>query len=202
MIAKKALGLIETVGLAAAVEAADKAVKTANVELIGYELSKGAGMVTVKILGDVGAVNAAVSAAVLSGSSVSKVVSSKVIARPDVQIERIVLTKETVGMDQTDGNVEKEAEEKESPEKESQGKGDSLEAEEPPQMSESQREQAATESTDIRSNIMEIEEVKGQKKKNEICNLCKDPKCTRKKGEPKSHCIHEKNKNKLIAKEN
>lgn len=197
MIAKKALGLIETVGLAAAVEAADKAVKTANVELIGYELSKGAGMVTVKILGDVGAVNAAVSAAVLSGSFVSKVVSSKVIARPDVQIERIVLTKETVGMDQTDGNVEKEAEEKESPEK-----GDSLEAEEPPQMSERQREQAATESTDIRSNIMEIEEVKVQKKKNEICNLCKDPKCTRKKGEPKSHCIHEKNKNKLIAKEN
>ncbi|MBP2646176.1 MAG: hypothetical protein H6Q75_1616 [Firmicutes bacterium] len=42
------LGLVETIGLAAAVEAADAAVKSANVGLLGYELTRGGGMVTVK----------------------------------------------------------------------------------------------------------------------------------------------------------
>ena len=42
----KSLGLIETVGMSAAVEAADAAMKSANVSLVGYELTKGGGMVT------------------------------------------------------------------------------------------------------------------------------------------------------------
>ena len=45
----KSLGLIETVGMSAAVEAADAAMKSANVSLVGYELTKGGGMVTVKL---------------------------------------------------------------------------------------------------------------------------------------------------------
>ena len=45
------LGLIETVGLVAAVEAADAAVKSANVTLVGYELARGSGMATVKVEG-------------------------------------------------------------------------------------------------------------------------------------------------------
>jgi microcompartment protein CcmL/EutN len=77
-----ALGLIEVVGLAAAVEAADAAVKTANVELLELEPS-GQGMVTVKIAGNVGAVTAAVQAACDAGGRLSKVYASKVIARPD-----------------------------------------------------------------------------------------------------------------------
>ncbi|MCV5695846.1 BMC domain-containing protein, partial [Escherichia coli] len=55
----KSLGLIETVGMSAAVEAADAAMKSANVSLVGYELTKGGGMVTVKLEGEVGAINAA-----------------------------------------------------------------------------------------------------------------------------------------------
>lgn len=47
----KSLGLIETVGMSAAVEAADAAMKSANVSLVGYELTKGGGMVTVKLEG-------------------------------------------------------------------------------------------------------------------------------------------------------
>ncbi|MGM3371746.1 BMC domain-containing protein, partial [Escherichia coli] len=50
----KSLGLIETVGMSAAVEAADAAMKSANVSLVGYELTKGGGMVTVKLEGEVG----------------------------------------------------------------------------------------------------------------------------------------------------
>lgn len=78
---KQSLGLIETVGLSAAIVAADTAVKSANVTLIGYELTKGGGMVVVKILGEVAAVNAAIDAARISAAKVSQVYATKVIAR-------------------------------------------------------------------------------------------------------------------------
>ena len=51
----QALGLIETIGMTGAIEAADTCLKSANVQLIGYELSTG-GLVTVKVQGNVGAV--------------------------------------------------------------------------------------------------------------------------------------------------
>ena len=56
-----ALGLVETKGLVAAIEAADAMVKSANVQLVGYE-KIGSGLVTVMVRGDVGAVKAAVDA--------------------------------------------------------------------------------------------------------------------------------------------
>ena len=66
---QKSLGLIETQGLAGGITAADAAVKSANVELIGYELTKGGGWTTVKIQGDVGAVKAAVDAAKIAAAN-------------------------------------------------------------------------------------------------------------------------------------
>lgn len=54
---KEALGLVETKGLVACIEAADAMCKAANVELIGYE-NVGSGLVTAMVKGDVGAVNA------------------------------------------------------------------------------------------------------------------------------------------------
>ena len=56
-----ALGLVETKGLVGAIEAADAMVKSANVQLIGYE-KIGSGLITVMVRGDVGAVKAAVDA--------------------------------------------------------------------------------------------------------------------------------------------
>ena len=94
---QKSLGLIETQGLLGGVTAADAAVKSANVELIGYELTKGGGWTTVKIQGDVGAVKAAVDAAKIAAGKVCRVVSTKVIARPAQALDRLVWTKETVG---------------------------------------------------------------------------------------------------------
>ncbi|PKU24088.1 BMC domain-containing protein [Telmatospirillum siberiense] len=91
------LGLIETIGLVAAIEAADAAVKSANVTLVGYELTKGGGMTVVKIQGDVGAVSAAVAAAATAAGKVNRVVSTKVIARPAAGIEGMVVNKDTVG---------------------------------------------------------------------------------------------------------
>ena len=93
----KSLGLIETQGLAAGVEAADAAVKSANVELIGYELTKGGGWTTVKIQGDVGAVKAAVDAARMAAAKVNRVVSTRVIPRPAAGLETLVHNPDTVG---------------------------------------------------------------------------------------------------------
>lgn len=92
-----ALGLIETVGLLAGIEAADAAVKSANVRLIGYEFAKGDGMTTIKVEGDVGAVKAAVSSAVAAASKVGSVYSSHVIPRPALGLEQMIFTKDTVG---------------------------------------------------------------------------------------------------------
>jgi microcompartment protein CcmL/EutN len=93
-----ALGFIETIGLTAAIEAADSAVKSANVRLLGYELAKGDGMTTVKIEGDVGAVKAAVKAAEAAAAKVGHVVSVHIIPRPAAGTERITLSRETVGL--------------------------------------------------------------------------------------------------------
>lgn len=91
------LGLIETIGLTAAVTAADAALKSANVELVGYELAKGGGMATVKVRGDVGAVKAAVAAAEVAASAIGRVAAVTVIARPAQGIGGMVASKDTVG---------------------------------------------------------------------------------------------------------
>ncbi len=87
---QKALGLIETIGLVAAIEAADAAVKAANVVLVGYENTKGGGKITIKLLGDVGAVKAAVSAGVAAASRVGKVYGCSVIPRPHDEIAALI----------------------------------------------------------------------------------------------------------------
>lgn len=85
----KALGLIETYGYIGAIEAADAAVKAAYVELSAVEKVKG-GLVTVQLLGDVGAVKAAVDAGVQKCKALGVYVSSHVIARPDSELYKIV----------------------------------------------------------------------------------------------------------------
>ncbi len=89
---KGALGLIETIGLATAIVAADAAVKSANVTLIGYENTKGNGKITVKFSGNVGAVKAAVAAGSAAATRVGKVYGKQVIARPHDGIDSLVNT--------------------------------------------------------------------------------------------------------------
>lgn len=85
------LGMIELVGLVGAIEAADVAAKAANVKILDYELTKGKGLVTVKIVGEVSAVKAAVDAAVNSAKKLTEVVSFIVISRPSEEIKKIVM---------------------------------------------------------------------------------------------------------------
>lgn len=82
---KDSLGLIETLGLVGAIEAADAGSKAANVFFRGYERGR-AGLITVVFTGDVAAVRAAVSAGAAAAKRVGQVVSIHVIARPDLQL--------------------------------------------------------------------------------------------------------------------
>ena len=84
-----ALGMIETKGLVAAIEAADAMVKAANVNLVGYE-KIGSGLVTVMVRGDVGAVKAATDAGAASARVIGEVVSIHVIPRPHTDTEKIL----------------------------------------------------------------------------------------------------------------
>jgi microcompartment protein CcmL/EutN len=82
----EALGMIETKGFAAMVEASDAMVKAAKVELVGYE-KIGGGYVTAIVRGDVAAVKAAVEAGVRGAEKVGEVVSVHVIPRPHTNID-------------------------------------------------------------------------------------------------------------------
>lgn len=84
---KEALGLVETIGLSTAILAADAMAKTANVNIIDLENTKGSGYMTIKVSGDVGAVTAAVTAGRQVAVENNAFVSSKVIPRPSNNIE-------------------------------------------------------------------------------------------------------------------
>ncbi|MDH2999101.1 ethanolamine utilization protein EutM [Pasteurellaceae bacterium LFhippo2] len=88
---QEALGMVETKGLVAAIEAADTMVKSANVNLVGYE-KIGSGLVTVMVRGDVGAVKAATDAGSAAASKVGEVISIHVIPRPHTEVEKILPT--------------------------------------------------------------------------------------------------------------
>ena len=81
MAQQQAIGMIETKGLVALVEAADAALKAANVQYAG-QAKVGSGLVSVTFTGDVAAVKAAVDAGAGAASKIGEVVSVHVIARP------------------------------------------------------------------------------------------------------------------------
>ncbi|WP_018590477.1 BMC domain-containing protein [Terrisporobacter glycolicus] len=162
-----AIGIIEVIGLSSAIEVADICVKSANVTLIGYELSQGHGMVLIKIEGDVGAVTAAVQAS----SKIAKVLNKKVIPRPGDGIECLIKNENTVGyediyintdVDKNDLIINKEEKDKET----NKNTKEDMNKEEENDFKEDSYEEKYT------------------------CNLCKDPKCPREKGDLRVNCIH------------
>ena len=90
-MALEALGMVETRGLVASIEAADAMVKAANVELIGTE-KIGSGLVSVMVRGDVGAVKAATEAGANAASRLGELVAVHVIPRPHADVEKILPT--------------------------------------------------------------------------------------------------------------
>ena len=90
-MAQEALGMKETRGLVAAIEAADAMVKAAEVVLIGTE-KIGSGLVSVMVRGDVGAVKAAVEVGGANASRLGELVATHVIPRPHSDVEKILPT--------------------------------------------------------------------------------------------------------------
>lgn len=88
---QEALGMVETRGLTASIEAADQMCKAANVALVGTE-KIGSGLVTVMVRGDVGAVKAAVETGADAAGRLGELVATHVIPRPHNDVEKILPT--------------------------------------------------------------------------------------------------------------
>ncbi|SHE55636.1 BMC domain-containing protein [Caldanaerobius fijiensis DSM 17918] len=88
----EALGMVETRGLVAAIEAADAMLKAANVTLVGTE-KIGSGLVTVMVRGDVGAVKAAVDTGAQAAKNLGELIAVHVIPRPHNDVEKILPSK-------------------------------------------------------------------------------------------------------------
>lgn len=88
-MSQEALGMVETRGLVAAIEAADAMCKSANVSLIGTE-KIGSGLVTVMVRGDVGAVKSAVESGSAAAGKLGELVATHVIPRPHNDVEMIL----------------------------------------------------------------------------------------------------------------
>ncbi len=81
----EALGMIETKGFVCLVEAVDSMLKSANVQMMGWE-KVGSGLVTAFVVGDVAAVKAAIDAGASAASKIGEVVSVQVIPRPHEEL--------------------------------------------------------------------------------------------------------------------
>ena len=94
----QSLGLVEISGMSTALVVADAMAKSANIKIIGIENSKGLGYMNIKITGDIGAVNAAVSAGKQIGITHNHFVSSKIIPRPSDFVYKVfgTIKEETV----------------------------------------------------------------------------------------------------------
>jgi len=88
-MAQEALGMVETRGLVAAIEAADAMLKAANVELVGTE-KIGSGLVSVMVRGDVGAVKAATEAGSSAAGKLGELIAVHVIPRQHADVEKIL----------------------------------------------------------------------------------------------------------------
>lgn len=184
-MASLSLGLIETIGLTAGIEAADAMVKSANVTLIGYEITNGEGMVTIKVEGDVGAVKAAVEAGAAAAQRVGIVVSQLVIPRPIEELKMMKKSERIKGLAQKEDNEKKKIAEEPS-EMPSEIPAEPPVEQAPLQEAELIPEQEIEENKPepVQSGLQEAGEDAG------LCNLCHDPACSRRKGDPKIWCIH------------
>lgn len=234
----KALGVIEVVGMAAAMEAADSCVKSADVELIGYELTKGSGLVVIKIRGNVGAVQAALEAAKISAGRINKVYASLIIPRQADNLEKFIgnavdsevksnkdkVENKTKGdiEDKTNNEIKKEVVESIEENIKKEKCEDIIKNEDIENVSEGIFEKEVKEDAHkyilksdsnediLQNNIAEegisentekysqeeiernIDNNDKEPESEDICNICHDSKCPRRKGQAKNLCIHYK----------
>ncbi len=179
---KKSLGLLEIKGLASAIVVADAMAKTAAVTIAGIETCKGGGWQTIKVVGDV----AAVQASLQSGSELAKrtdsFIAMKTLSRPDQTIMNTWGVKPDKPAAQETALVEPEVT---APEPDT-------EAVDPVTEYDIVAEEVALESQppELEKPPMESVEADSPDQAEGTCNLCGDPLCPREKGEPHTKCLH------------
>ncbi len=210
-MSKLAIGMIETMGLAAGIEAADICLKAANINLVGYEFAKGSGMTVIKIEGNVGAVKAEISAATAALGKLGKVHTKMVIPRPSDSIDMLIRNESTVGYedekeeipqvkqnnppsDKEDNLNRDKADESEQKDENDKNlnnqdldEGQIIEDKNNEVTVQDESSQESDEDSDYNNQDLSEETSKGY-----TCNICKDPKCPRQKGDLRIYCIHYK----------
>ena len=202
---KVSLGLLEVRGLALAINTADAMAKCAAINIIGIDTARGGGWMTIKVTGDVASVQAAIATGAALAEQSKGLIAQKVLSRPDAKLLASMIPTEKPEpapqdkasqeqepeKEKTDAEPEEQkpvtklapADQKEAHLEESIPADNLLVAAEPPQ-----DEKIAEKSSSTESNS---EEAKPEKPLIATCNLCQDPACPRKKGEPRIDCIHE-----------
>lgn len=168
----KAVGIVECNGLPTAIAFLDTALKSADVKLLGMELAKGEGMVDIKLIGNVGAVKAAMEAGTIVADMIGGIMGKIMIPRPHDNIQ--CMLKNTYVMHKLN-------------QQENNGHDDqSILLGQTEKMAGTMVEVVACE-----GESMTLDDPDEMAKKQYTCNLCKDPKCTRIKGRPHAECIHD-----------
>jgi microcompartment protein CcmL/EutN len=186
-----ALGLIETRGKLAAIEAADVALKAANVALCGVENATGA-LITVKVVGDVGAVRAAVDAAKAKASLLGEVVAAHVLPRPATGIMPMIKAVPVSATPESSA----ESIDSTSPttgqahDGEERGQDTELSPESVSVTEEGDEPAPAPLPSEEAALVEDAPETVVDEAQAATCNICNDPACPRKKGEPSRECMH------------
>lgn len=171
---KVSLGLIEVKGLALAIMVADNMAKCAAIEVVDIENTNGSGWMLIKVTGDV----AGVQAAVHSGSSLAQscggLISKTVLSNPDNQLTKQALrtaSKTSNQSVQQDDAIEHNRQDDKQP------------VIDEPTVEETTHKFESNETQDQPSETLE-------ERFEATCNICQDPACPRKKGDPRVDCIH------------
>lgn len=197
----KAVAIVECNGLPTAIAFLDTALKSANVKLLGMELAKGEGMVDVKLIGNVGAVKAAVEAGTAVANAIGGIIGKKIIPRPHDNINCMLenkfvmhnlMNKEKNCHDVQSGLLSENEKIENRMHENNYYEHDSITF-----VKSDLRLKPQDEETRIIGKIVDETEMVSNDQNvfvaSEIeysCNLCKDPTCTRIKGRPHTECLH------------
>ena len=187
---KQSLGFVECDGLSGALVAADRMLKTANVKVAGIRQNMGINWVTVKISGDISAVSVAVET--IKETMPKVYVASTVLGSPAEGIDKLGKTDIPIFMKNEKQTPATPSQVKPvtRPEEVTDEKVRNGEEKEPAEETNDSAEAAAPtekQDADLPANDGSDEKQDDQKV---TCNLCGDPKCPRRLGEPHTKCIH------------
>lgn len=183
---KNALGLIEVVGKVATIEAADAALKAANVTLLGMESATGA-LITVKLTGDVSDVKAAVDAARIAAGRVGTVIDTQVLPRPANGIYPLLTARTPSGGNEPSVMAAEESVSQESAEEVLPPVEQTEPVAAPVPEAAVTPEEAAEEE---KKPAYLLSKKEAETDSRAACNICHDPACPREKGQSVKLCIH------------